>query len=90
MKKFPLTKYFKRVICSHELKHVKEEIAFWFVLRNKLGIDYKKSLLIEDTMDNIKSAYHAGLKSIHIGDSQGNFNNTPSFEDLSSFSSSLK
>ena len=90
MKKFPLTKYFKRVICSHELKHVKEEIAFWFVLRNKLGIDYKKSLLIEDTMDNIKSAYHAGLRSIHIGDSQGNFNNTPSFEDLSSFSSSLK
>ena len=90
MKKFPLTKYFKMVICSHELKYVKEEIAFWFVLRNKLGIDYKKSLLIEDTMDNIKSAYHAGLKSIHIGDSQGNFNNTPSFEDLSSFSSSLK
>ena len=90
MKKFPLTKYFKMVICSHELKHVKEEIAFWFVLRNKLGIDYKKSLLIEDTMDNIKSAFHAGLKSIHIGDSQGNFNNTPSFEDLSSFSSSLK
>ena len=90
MKKFPLTKYFKMVICSHELKHVKEEIAFWFVLRNKLGIDYKKSLLIEDTMDNIKSAYHAGLRSIHIGDSQGNFNNTPSFEDLSSFSSSLK
>ena len=38
MKKFPLAKYFKTVICSHELKHVKEEIAFWFVLRNKLGL----------------------------------------------------
>ena len=90
MKKIPLTKYFKMVICSHELKHVKEEIAFWFILRNKLGIDYKASLLIEDTIDNIKSAYHAGLKSILIGNSPSNFNNTPSFEDLSSFSSSLK
>ena len=90
MKKIPLTKYFKMVICSHELKHVKEEIAFWFILRNKLGIDYKASLLIEDTIDNIKSAYHAGLKSILIGNSPANFNNTPSFEDLSSFSSSLK
>ena len=90
MKKFPLTKYFKMVICSHELKHVKEEIAFWFILRNRLGIDYKKTLLIEDTIDNIKSAYHAGLKSVLIGDSPANFKDTPSFEDLSSFSPSLK
>ena len=90
MKKFPLTKYFKMVICSHELKHVKEEIAFWFILRNRLGIDYKKTLLIEDTIDNIKSAYHAGLKSVLIGDSLANFKDTPSFEDLSSFSPSLK
>ena len=30
MKKFPLIKYFKKIICSHELKYVKEEIPFWF------------------------------------------------------------
>ncbi len=90
MKKIPLTKYFKMVICSHELKYIKEEISFWFILRNKLGIDYEKSLLIEDTIDNVKSAYHAGLKSIIIGDFTPNFKNTPSFKDLSSFSSSLK
>ena len=90
MKKIPLTKYFKMVICSHELKYIKEEISFWFILRNKLGIDYEKSLLIEDTIDNVKSAYHAGLKSIIIGDFTPDFKNTPSFKDLSSFSSSLK
>ena len=90
MKKIPLTKYFKMVICSHELKYIKEEISFWFILRNKLGIDYEKSLLIEDTIDNVKSAYHAGLKSIIIGDFRPDFKNTPSFKDLSSFSSSLK
>ena len=90
MRKFPFTKYFKRVICSHELKYIKEEIAFWFILRNELSIDYEKSLLIEDTIDNIKSAYHAGLKSIIIGNTSPNFKNTPFFNDLSSFSSSLK
>ncbi len=90
MKRFPLLKYFKMVICSHELKYVKEEIPFWFILRNKLNINYDKSLLIEDTMDNIKSAYHCGLKSIIIGDTSQNSRNIPCFKNLSSFSSSLK
>lgn len=90
MKKFPLMKYFKMIICSHELKHVKEEVAFWFILRNRLGIDYNKSLLIEDTIDNVKSAHHAGLESIIIGDSSLKYRNMPCFKDLSSFSSSLE
>ena len=89
MKKFPLIKYFKKIICSHELKYVKEEIPFWFILRNKLGVDYDKSVLIEDTIDNVKSAYHAGLKSILISDVTINFRDTTCIQDLSSFSSSL-
>ena len=89
MQKFPLMNYFKMLICSHELRHVKEEIPFWFILRNKLGIDYNKSILIEDTIDNVKSANHAGLRSILIGDSL-NYKDMPCFNDLSSFSSSLK
>ena len=90
MKKFPLIKYFKKIICSHELKYVKEEIPFWFILRNKLGVDYDKSVLIEDTIDNVKSAYHAGLKSILISDTTINFRDTTCIQDLSSFPSSLK
>ena len=90
IKKFPMTKYFKMIICSHELKYIKEEIAFWFILRNKLNIDYSKSLLIEDTIDNVKSAYHAGLESIIIGDPSIKCRDNPCFEDLSSFSSSLE
>ena len=82
MKRFPLLKYFKMVICSHELKYVKEEIPFWFILRNKLNINYDKSLLIEDTMDNIKSAYHCGLKSIIIGDTSQNSRNIPCFKNF--------
>ena len=68
LKKFPLQKYFVKIICSHELGFIKEDIQFWFLLRNKLKIDFKRSVLIEDTFDNIKAASHANLKSIYITD----------------------
>ena len=42
---------------------MKEDIQFWHLLRNKLQIDYNDSVLIEDTFDNIKSAYHAGVSN---------------------------
>jgi len=67
LSKYDLSKYFIDLICSHELGYVKEDIQLWHILRNRLNIDYKKTLLIEDTFDNIKSAFHAGLNnSIYI------------------------
>jgi putative hydrolase of the HAD superfamily len=63
LSKFNLSKYFDKLICSHELGYVKEDIQFWHLLRNKLQIDYNDSVLIEDTFDNIKSAYHAGVSN---------------------------
>ena len=63
LSKFNLSKYFDKLICSHELGYVKEDIQFWHLLRNKLQIDYNDSVLIEDTFDNIKSANHAGVSN---------------------------
>jgi putative hydrolase of the HAD superfamily len=63
LSKFNLSKYFDKLICSHELGYVKEDIQFWHLLRNKLQIDYNDSVLIEDTFDNIKSAHHAGVSN---------------------------
>ena len=63
LSKFDLSKYFDELVCSHELGYVKEDIQFWHLLRNKLQIDYNDSVLIEDTFDNIKSAYHAGVSN---------------------------
>ena len=71
MSKYELSKYFNEMICSHELGYVKEDIQFWHILKNKLNIDYKKTVLIEDTFDNIKSAFHAGIKkSIYISNNK--------------------
>ena len=63
LSKFDFSKYFNDIICSHELGYVKEDIQFWYLLRNRLKIDYDDSVLIEDTFDNIISAHHAGIKN---------------------------
>ena len=63
LKKFDISKYFDEMICSHELGYVKEDIQFWHILRLKLKLDYKYSVLVEDTFDNINSAHHAGLNN---------------------------
>ena len=71
LKKFNISKYFDEMICSHELGYVKEDIQFWHVLRVKLRLDYKYSVLIEDTFDNISSAFHAGLNnSVYISENK--------------------
>ena len=59
------------MVCSHELGYVKEDIQFWHILRLKLKLDYKYSVLVEDTFDNINSAYHAGLNNfVYISDNK--------------------
>ena len=71
LEKFDISKYFSEMICSHELGYVKEDIQFWHILRLKLKLDYKYSVLVEDTFDNINSAYHAGLNNfVYISDNK--------------------
>jgi len=90
LSKYKLSKYFDQLVCSHELGYVKEDIQFWHLLRNSLGIDYNDSVLVEDTFDNITSAHHAGLKNfIYISNDDKNTNKIKplrlaSFSELSS------
>ena len=71
LKKYNISKYFDEMICSHELGYIKEDIQFWHILKLKLKLDYKYSVLIEDTFDNINSAYHAGLSNfVYISDNK--------------------
>ena len=76
LSKFDLSGHFDELICSHELGYIKEDIQFWHLLRNKLDIIYEDTVLIEDTFDNIKSAYHAGMNNfIYINGEDNNCNN---------------
>ena len=88
LSKFTLNEYFDEIICSHEFKYVKEDIQFWYILRQYLNINYQKSILVEDTMENINSAYHAGLKSIYVSNTNckypGHIYKIKDFSELSS------
>ena len=66
LEKYNLSPYFDEMVCAHELNYVKEDIQLWYMLRSKYRLDYEKTLLVEDTINNINVGLSAGLSLIHI------------------------
>ncbi|MDH5485554.1 MAG: GMP/IMP nucleotidase [Gammaproteobacteria bacterium] len=62
MKKTGLDKYFNRIVTAHELKHAKEQAAFWPVLQETESFDPQKTLFIDDNFDVLDAARDYGLK----------------------------
>ena len=63
------------MICSHELNYVKEDIQLWHILRLKFNLDYKNTVLVEDTLNNIKVGLSSGISSaIYLGNEPYLFN----------------
>ena len=60
LKKYDLSPYFDDMVCAHELHYVKEDIQLWYMLRSKYQLDFKKTILIEDTIKNILSGFICG------------------------------
>ena len=69
LEKYNLTPYFDEMVCAHELNYVKEDIQLWYMLRSKYRLDYEKTLLVEDTLNNINVGLSAGISgAIYVGD----------------------
>jgi len=69
LEKYNLTPYFDVMVCAHELHYVKEDIQLWYMLRSKYRLDYEKTLLVEDTINNINVGLSAGISgAIYVGD----------------------
>lgn len=69
LEKYNLTPYFDEMVCAHELNYVKEDIQLWYMLRSKYRLDYGKTLLVEDTINNINVGLSAGISgAIYVGD----------------------
>lgn len=66
LEKYPLHKYFDEAISAHDFNYIKEDIQFWYLLRNYLNIDYNETILVEDTMTNIQSARNSKLRSLYV------------------------
>ena len=68
LKKYDLSPYFDDMVCAHELHYVKEDIQLWYLLRSKYQLDFKKTILIEDTIKNILVGLSAGINgAIYLG-----------------------
>jgi putative hydrolase of the HAD superfamily len=69
LEKYNLAPYFDEMVCAHELNYVKEDIQLWYMLRSKYRLDYEKTLLVEDTINNINVGLSAGISgAIYVGD----------------------
>ena len=69
LEKYDLSPYFENMICAHELHYVKENIQLWYMLKSRFKLDYTKTLLIEDTINNIKVGLSAGIsQAVYLGD----------------------
>ena len=69
LEKYDLSPYFENMICAHELHYVKENIQLWYMLKSRFKLDYTKTLLIEDTINNINVGLSAGIsQAVYLGD----------------------
>ena len=75
LEKYDLSPYFDEMICSHELNYVKEDLQLWHILKSKFNLDYSKTVLVEDTLKNIKVGLSSGISSaIYLGSDQYSLN----------------
>ena len=61
LEKYDLSPYFDDMVCAHELHYVKENIQLWYMLKVRFKLDYAKTILIEDTLNNINVGLSAGI-----------------------------
>jgi len=68
LEKFNIEPYFHEMICAHELYYVKEDLQLWYMLRSKYKLNFDRTVLVEDTINNINVALSAGISSaIYVG-----------------------
>ena len=86
LEKYDLSPYFDDMVCAHELYYVKENIQLWYMLKVRFKLDYAKTILIEDTLNNINVGLSAGIsRAIYLGNESYQNNNIlmlPTFNDI--------
>lgn len=59
-----LDKYFREMICSHELGAAKESQDFWHALQEQRGFDPEHTLFIDDNEEVLDSAARYGVRHV--------------------------
>jgi putative hydrolase of the HAD superfamily len=72
LKKLDIHYFFKQIICIEDNSFIsKPDIR---IFRKIKRMPYQKIILIDDSHENLKSAYHAGMKTVHISNERINKN----------------
>ncbi len=59
-----LTRWFDRIICSHDLRMPKEQPEFWAQLQREHPFDPARTLLIDDTASVLAAAQQFGIRHL--------------------------
>ncbi len=88
MKETGLAHYFDEVIASFDIGRPKEAEGFWQILKERLGFDPGRTLLVDDNADVLKAAQRFGIKYLlykAMSSSQAAPENHTEFPSLFSF-----
>ena len=94
-KKFAITgidKYFDHVINSHDIGRAKEEAEFWNELRNRLNLENKRTLIVDDNLNVLRAASKCGysaLCAVSHPNSKGEEKHTEEFPSVASLAELL-
>ncbi len=83
-----LMSYFDEVISSFDLGTPKEDVHFWEVLKERLGFDPRRTLLVDDNAEVLAAARRFGIRHTFfkaMSSSQAAAEKSPDFPSLLSF-----
>jgi len=64
MQKTGLVEFFDAIVCSHDLGYPKENPQFWETLQRVEAFEVEHTLLVDDSLNVLKSADHYGIQHL--------------------------
>ncbi|MBS5938579.1 HAD family phosphatase [Clostridium sp.] len=68
LEKANIRKYFDEIVCKDEVEKTKPNPEIYLKVANKLNVNPKNCLVIEDSLAGVKAAYKANMKVLHVED----------------------
>lgn len=68
LEKASIRKYFDEIVCRDEVEKTKPNPEIYLKVANKLNVNPKNCLVIEDSLAGVKAAYKANMKVLHVED----------------------
>lgn len=68
LEKASIRKYFDEIVCKDEVENTKPNPEIYLKVADKLNVNPKNCLVIEDSLAGVKAAYKANMKVLHVED----------------------